>query len=91
MENFIKTTKMILNKPLKLDILYDNREDLNLIEMGVEVDVKTTLKKVIFYSIDTLRPIDFGNIKNNNACISSGGTDYICNLSMEDVEKLIEL
>jgi hypothetical protein len=46
--------------------------------------------ETIFYSIDAIYPVKFGEGRTDKTVISSGGKNYVCPMSIEKVEKIID-
>ncbi len=72
---------------LKLPIFFHTEETSSLEDMGLESSVNSCeVENVIFYHIDAIHAF---KEKDKTTIISSGQT-FICNLPVEEVEKLIE-
>jgi hypothetical protein len=77
---------MDLKTPLKIPILYNNPEDEQFRNLGIEFEDKPIEVLMIFFTIDNLSP---EGINSKNTVIVSGGFRYITLLDMEYLTQVI--
>lgn len=78
---------------IKLPIFFSTDATRHLSKMDIDYPIEDcSVRVVIFYRIDSIAPYsDEENKTFPYTTISSGGDVSICQLSIEDVEKLIEI
>lgn len=75
---------------LKLPIYYNTEETDHLSEGGLNADLsKCEIRQVIFYRIDSIVQYFKDYKPTNNTLINSGNDEFICALSVDEVDKLI--
>lgn len=72
---------------LKLPIFHHSDETRSLDKLDINYDIENCeTQEIIFYKIDALAPAE-----NNKYCsVFTGGEEFICALSMKEVEDLID-
>ncbi len=73
-----------------LPILFNTEETARLSELDINVDInKYDQREVIFYRIDAIAPYMPGGKNTEFTTIFASGDEFICTLSMEEVDKLL--
>lgn len=79
---------MRFKKPIFLPILFNTDETISLSNLGLEVDdERADIKKMPFYSIDAIEPIEDGGVTKCNIHVS--GESFACPVGMHEVVKMI--
>ena len=71
-------------KLIKLPILWMSEEQAELSNLGLDLEFEPDIKDVYFLNIDAFYDSGFGN-----TIVVSNGSEYECNMSLEDFIKYI--
>lgn len=77
-------------KGIYLPVLFLNGSDIKLTELGVksEDDCIPEINQVLFYRIDAASPIIHD--EQDCTCIHTASQDFICPMSLKEVERILE-